>query len=518
MPIPSNTKFHGTRNVSVKNRGSKLANSNRDAYTIEDIASSVTVDGLTHKFPIQSGQTISKNEFVQLNDAGAIFGVEETGSVPITIPIGSPEEYSQTLNPNQSRDNLVRFIDNDENFILFFAVSGAGGGCYFQGGRVDSLGNFTYLNAPTQVEPVSEIIEFDIDETSFGQPIVKGCFTYGGTSSSNLFAQAFEYTVTTQTFVFGIQIDLGINLVDNDSSGLITNIGAGKYVIASTRGNKTFIITVAANLAITKLADTTIPSNRERGHFVKISNDKVIFLVLNSSYFQAAYIFDTSGNSVTIGNSSASSWNNFNFSAATRQIDSENNFYMCSPGSGGGNRLVSQQTYDVLNDIVVFNNNRLELDTSIFVSDIAFNPATDVTVVSGNTSLTATAAIIDFGTSTIINKVVGVSTGNQNSSAINSNGDIVFNYSNGNIGTTSYGKLGDILSDLDPEKTIGVASDGLGNVEISGSVITDSSLALVINKTVYVNGVGSISTTFSDGSIAIGYSISSTSFILNINK
>jgi hypothetical protein len=191
---------------------------------------------------------------------------------------------------------------------------------------------------------------------------------------------------------------------------------------------------------------------------------------------------------------------------------------MCSPGSGGGNRLVSQQTYDVLNDIVVFNNNRLELDTSIFVSDIAFNPATDVTVVSGNTSLTATAAIIDFGTSTIINKVVGVSTGNQNSSAINSNGDIVFNYSNGNIGTTSYGKLGDILSDLDPEKTIGVASDGLGNVEISGSVITDSSLALVINKTVYVNGVGSISTTFSDGSIAIGYSISSTSFILNINK
>ena len=519
MPIPSNTKFHGTRNVSVKNRGSKLANSNRDAYTIEDIASSVTVDGLTHKFPIQSGQTISKNEFVQLNDAGAIFGVEETGSVPITIPIGSPEEYSQTLSPTQSRDNLVRFIDNDENFILFFSVSGASGGCYFQGGRVDSLGNFTYVNAPTQVEPVLETIEFDIDETSFGQPIVKGCFTYGGSSSSNLFAQAFEYTVTTQTFVFGIQIDLGSNLVDTDSSGLITNIGAGKYVIASTRGNKTFIITVAANLAITKLVDTIIPSNREKGHFVKISNDKVIFLVLNSNYNQSAYIFDTSGNSVTIGNSSAASWVNYNFSAATRQIDSENNFYICSPSTSfSENNLVSQQTYDVLNDIVVFNNNRLVLETSINVTDIAFNPATNVTVVSGNISGNPTASIINFSSSTVINRVVGVGTGNQNSSGINSNGDIVFNYSNGNIGTTSYGKLGDILSNLDPEKTIGVASDGLGNVEISGSVITDSSLALVINKTVYVNGVGSISTTISDGAIAIGYSISSTSFILNINK
>ena len=101
---------------------------------------------------------------------------------------------------------------------------------------------------------------------------------------------------------------------------------------------------------------------------------------------------------------------------------------------------------------------------------------------------------------------------------INSQGDVVFNYNNANKGTTSYGTVGDILSNLDPEKTIGVASDSLGNVEISGSVITNSSLNLTINSKVYVDGTGVISTTKSDGAISIGFAITTTSFILTITR
>ena len=473
-------------------------------------------DGITFKFPIQSGQTIAQNDFVQLSDSGEIFEVASTGTVPITMPIGSGAEYSQTLAPNQDRDNLVRFVDNAENFILFFCA-GYNIGAYFQGGSVDDLGNFTYRNSPILQDASARYIEFDIDETTFGQPVVKGCCSYVKSTGSNLYGKAFEYTVATQTFVFGAELDFGSNLGDNDTAGNITNVGSGKYILFSTRSNVTFIATVS-NLAITKQANTTIPSNRERGHFVKISNDKVIWVVLSINYNTDAYIFDISGNVITVGNKSTSTWNNFNFSQATRQIDSDNRFYMCMPSTMGGNPLVSQQTYDSVNDIVVFNNNRLELNTSIFVTDISYNPTTNIVIVSGSLSSIPSASIINFTSSSIINKTVGVSSGSQVGMGINSQGDVVFNYNNANKGTTSYGTVGDILSNLDPEKTIGVASDSLGNVEISGSVITNSSLDLTINSKVYVDGTGVISTTKSDGAISIGFAITTTSFILTITR
>ena len=472
-------------------------------------------DGITFKFPIESGQTISENDFVMLNNSGEILEVASTGTVPLTIPIGSGAEYSQTLAPSQDRDNLVRFVDNTENFILFFT---SGGASHFQGGRVDDLGNFTYLNSPI-LQAAATSIEFDIDETTFGQSVVRGCCSYGKSTDSNLYAMAFEYTVATQSFVFGAEIDFGGNLEDSDTAGNITNLGAGKYILVSTRSNVTFIITVAG-LVITKQANTTIPSNRERGHFVKISNDKVIFCVASPSYNAAAYIFDISGNVITIGNQSTSTWMNFNFSAATRQIDSNNIFYICAPGTGfGENNFISQQTYDPINDIVVFNNNRLQLDTAIIVTDISYDPTTNIVIASGRTSANIpSASIINFASSSIINKTVGVSSGNQNGMGVNSQGDVVFNYNNANKGTTSYGRLGDIVSNLDPEKTIGVASDSLGNVEINGSVITNSILDLTVNSKVYVDGTGVISTTKSDGAISIGFAITTTSFILTITR
>ena len=123
--IPSTQKFHTvSAKVDTVNRGSKLANSGREAVTMQDIVDSVSIDGITFKFPIESGQTISENDFIMLNDSGEIFEVASTGTVPISIPIGSGAEYSQTLAPSQDRDNLVRFVDNTENFILLFTSQG----------------------------------------------------------------------------------------------------------------------------------------------------------------------------------------------------------------------------------------------------------------------------------------------------------------------------------------------------------------------------------------------------------
>jgi hypothetical protein len=481
--IPNAQKFHTVSStVDTTDRGSAEFQSQREVYTMQDIVDSVSTDGITFKFPIESGQTISENDFVMLNDSGEIFEVAATGTVPISIPIGSGAEYSQTLAPSQDRDNLVRFVDNTER---------------------------TYL-------------EFDIDETTFGQPVVKGCCSYAKNFDNLLYGMAFEYTVATQSFVFGAEVDFGSNSGSSDGAGYITNVGAGKYILASNNssvGYSTFIINVAG-LVITKQADTTVPSNRGRGNIVKISNDKVIFCVLDTNYVTAAYIFDISGNVITVGNKSTSTWENFNFSSATRQIDSDNRFYMCSPSTGfGGNPLIAQQTYDAINDIVVFNNNRLQLDTNIFVTDISFDPTTNIVVASGvfNNNIPV-AAIINFASSSIINKTVGVSSGVHNGMGINSQGDVVFNYNNANKGTTSYGQLGDILSNLDPEKTIGVVSDSLGDVKINGSVITNPSLNLTVNSKVYIDGTGIISTTNSDGAINIGFAITTTSFILTITR
>ena len=151
---------------------------------------------------------------------------------------------------------------------------------------------------------------------------------------------------------------------------------------------------------------------------------------------------------------------------------------------------------------------------------MSYDNNTNTCVLSGSSNSIPLAAIVDFNTSTIINKTVGVSAGVHNGSGINSSGDIVFNYNNQSTypgkGTTTYGQLGDILSSLDPVKTIGVASNNLGAVNINGSVVTDSNLNLTINSKVYVNPEGVISDVDSNGSIYIGFAISSNSFILKI--
>jgi hypothetical protein len=495
--------------------------------TITEDSSTATgnIDGLTHKFPIQSGQTISKNQFVQLDDAGAIFGVKATGSVPISLPIGLTQTYSEEVAPEQDRDNLVRWID-DTNFIFFFShydSSTRSYEAYLIGGSVDKDGTFSYKKEPTKVSD-GRYIEFDLDKTTLSNIVVNGlCSTVSNTRNAPAKGIAFEYTIETQEFKLGEPFTEDYGSGDSRNFVATDNLGAGKYLLASTyRDTQAVYIANVTNLEITISVKTPILSSQGRGNIVNINDEKAILLFLSSSGKIQSTILNIDGNVITIGNTSIAPEETFNGYQATSKLTANNKFY-CATTERNGARVI-EPTYDTASDTVIWGTKGVVIGNgfALFNTDMSFYPTTNVVVVSGIENNVPVLNIVDFASASVIGKTVGTTSGNNVGCDVNSIGGVVFSYASDGgqtaTGLSSYGTLGDILSTLDPERTIGVASDSLGNVEISGSVITDSSLALVINKTVYVNGLGILSTTNADGSIAVGYSISSTSFILNISK
>ena len=495
--------------------------------TITEDSSTATgnIDGLTHKFPIQSGQTISKNQFVQLDDAGAIFGVKATGSVPISLPIGLTQTYSEEVAPEQDRDNLVRWID-DTNFIFFFShydSSTRSYEAYLIGGSVDKDGTFSYKKEPTIVSD-GRYIEFDLDKTTLSNIVVNGlCSTVSNTRNAPAKGIAFEYTIETQEFKLGEPFTEDYGSGDSRNFVATDNLGAGKYLLASTyRDTQAVYIANVTNLEITISVKTPILSSQGRGNIVNINDEKAILLFLSSSGKIQSTILNIDGNVITIGNTSIAPEETFNGYQATSKLTANNKFY-CATTERNGARVI-EPTYDTASDTVIWGTKGVVIGNgfALFNTDMSFYPTTNVVVVSGVENNVPVLNIVDFASASVIGKTVGTTSGNNVGCDVNSIGGVVFSYASDGgqtaTGLSSYGTLGDILSTLDPERTIGVASDSLGNVEISGSVITDSSLALVINKTVYVNGLGILSTTNADGSIAVGYSISSTSFILNISK
>lgn len=495
--------------------------------TITEDSSTATgnIDGLTHKFPIQSGQTISKNQFVQLDDAGAIFGVKATGSVPISLPIGLTQTYSEEVAPEQDRDNLVRWID-DTNFIFFFShydSSTRSYEAYLIGGSVDKDGTFSYKKEPTKVSD-GRYIEFDLDKTTLSNIVVNGlCSTVSNTRNTPAKGIAFEYTIETQEFKLGEPFTEDYGSGDSRNFVATDNLGAGKYLLASTyRDTQAVYIANVTNLEITISVKTPILSSQGRGNIVNINDEKAILLFLSSSGKIQSTILNIDGNVITIGNTSIAPEETFNGYQATSKLTANNKFY-CATTERNGARVI-EPTYDTASDTVIWGTKGVVIGNgfALFNTDMSFYPTTNVVVVSGIENNVPVLNIVDFASASVIGKTVGTTSGNNVGCDVNSIGGVVFSYASDGgqtaTGLSSYGTLGDIVSTLDPERTIGVASDSLGNVEISGSVITDSSLALVINKTVYVNGLGILSTTNADGSIAVGYSISSTSFILNISK
>ena len=488
--------------------------------------SSGTVDSLIHKFPIKNGQTIVENTFVQLDNNGEIFNIESTGSIPLQFPIGSGKQYSSTTSPSDTANNLVQFVDDAQNFIMFYThrIQSSDYDGMFIGGQVDSLGAFDIKNEPVKGND-GRYINFDIDQTTYGQSTVKGLCTFSVTSSQPLSAQVFEYDVATQVFTFGQTQVIDSNLGGNTYGKGLVNVGSDKYLVSGggySNDEEVFILTVSGTV-ITKQTPTVVPQNQGNTTFLKITNDKVIQLSKAPNYTIQAQVLSISGNTISLGTVSSSSWEEYGYIYDTDKLDSNNRFYLYQQDNmGGGNGYIHQQTYDSVTDTVSFDNVSTRLTNRLSPTDMFFDLVTDKIVISGAVNYSIpSVSVMKFGAN-VINSTIGIASQQFVGAGMNSFGNLVFNYNAGgnssSLGTASYGTVGDIVSNLDYSGLIGVATDSVGNVKISGSVVTDSNLTLAINQDVYVDGNGVVSTTYSNTGSVIGYAISSTSYILNINK
>lgn len=533
--IPSTQKFHTVaENIPTKNRGSELSNSGRGVFTMQDIFDSVSTDGIAFKFPIEKGQTISENDFVQLSDRGEIFKVEATGSVPITMPIGLSKIFSEKTAPEQDGDNLVRWID-DENFIFLYSHYNTEAfeyEAYILGGMLNSKGDLDFNDEPILVSSSARYVEFDLDMTSLNENSIRGlCSFVSGSPRNNVIRTrgegvAFQYTIDTQEFAFGEPNVDGYGTGDSSHSILTDSLGKGAYLLASTyrQTQAVYVASVTEDLSIELTPKTSIEANNGRGHLVSISDSKAVLLFnTNTARVKSTIINITPKGEVSLGNTSEGTFESFRNTICTAKLNDQNKFYLCIPDPRGGNPQVVEQTYNTNNDIVVWNPNSLEIPISIYPTDMSFYPLTNVLALSGavNNNIPS-LCIINFASASTIVSSVGTTSGSNVGCDVNSVGKVVFSYASDNgqtaSGMSSYGELGDIVSNLDPFKTIGVASDSLGNVEINGSVITNSILDLTVNSKVYVDGTGVISTTNSDGAISIGFAITPNSFILTITR
>lgn len=487
--------------------------------------SSGAVDSLIHKFPIQSGQTIAENTFVQLDDNGELFNIESSGTIPIQFPIGSGEEYSSTTSPSDTANNLVKFVDDTQNFIMFYSnrVSFSDYDGMFIGGEVDSLGNFDFQNQPVKGNE-GRYINFDIDQTTYGQSTIKGLCVFSETSAGSLSANVFEYDVATQVFTFGQSQVIDTNLGGNQFGSGLVNLGSNKYLVSGggySVDEEVFILTVSGNV-ITKQTPTVVANSQGATTFVKVTNDKVIQLSKSPNYKVQAQVLSISGNTISAGTVSSSTWNNYGFIYDTDKLDSNNRFYLYEQDGNGGFGHIRQQTYDSVTDTVSFDDVSTRLTNMISPTDMFFDLVTDKIVISGAIDYNIpSVSVMKFGAN-VVNSTIGIASQQFVGADMNSLGNLVFNYNAGGSsaqkGTVAYGTVGDMVSNLDYAGLIGVATDDVGNVKISGSVVTDSNLTLAINQDVYVDGTGNVSTTFVAGAVVIGYAISSTSYILNINK
>ena len=487
--------------------------------------SSGAVDSLIHKFPIQSGQTIAENTFVQLDDNGELFNIESSGTIPIQFPIGSGEEYSSTTSPSDTANNLVKFVDDTQNFIMFYSnrVNGQDYDGMFIGGEVDSLGNFDFQNAPVKGNE-GRYINFDIDQTTYGQSTIKGLCVFSETSGANLSANVFEYDVPTQLFSFGQSQVIDANLGGNSFGTGLVNLGSNKYLVSGggySVDEEAFILTVSGNV-ITKQTPTVVANSQGNTTFLKVTNDKVIQLSKSPNYKVQAQVLSISGNTISLGTVTSSTWTNYGYIYDTDKLDSNNRFYLYKQDDNGSFGYIYQQTYDSVTDTVSFDDVSTRPTNMISPTDMFFDLVTDKIVISGAIDYNIpSVSVMKFGAN-VVNSIIGIASQQFVGADMNTLGNLVFNYNaggnSGQKGTVAYGTVGDMVSNLDYAGLIGVATDGVGNVKISGSVVTDSNLTLAINQDVYVDGTGVVSTTYSNTSSVIGYAISSTSYILNINK
>lgn len=132
--IPAGTKFHGVdTSIETKNKGSYLANSWRDAYTIEDIGSAadtyIIENGITKLIPefitIGPGTTTvytSNRNMVDLDWVGAsgvhVFQLPEADAIPYRV-IRIVNNSTVTANDKVHVSPIIpETVDGDPYYVL----------------------------------------------------------------------------------------------------------------------------------------------------------------------------------------------------------------------------------------------------------------------------------------------------------------------------------------------------------------------------------------------------------------
>ena len=471
------------------------------------------------KFEIESGKTVSKDDLVMLNDAGKVYPVESTGSKNFDLPIGSEHTWGSAVNP---QPNINTHFVAELEFIINYEENG--NGVQMIGGVVDSSGAFTYGTKQEVFAGNNPLaIASAIDGSTYGSATVSGVSLafYGGAGGAGTLARAFTYDKATKVFTFGVAITIGTTSGFN--TGLaISSIDANRYIVSSTPDDSVYLLTVSGTT--TSLTTTlSVPAMRIYTAITKISNTKVIVVYVNGSYNTDAQIVDISGNALTLGNIATSTYTNFSTFLATPTLSSTGKFYTSALvlGDDFSTNYFSlyEYSYDAGTDTITINNTPKAETTGNFTgSDISYFLPTNRIIVAGTISSNPAILIIDYDNSTFTPQLLDNSgNGNNTSSAIDNDGDIVVVYNDSNNGKSIFGTIGDLVSNLDPTKIIGVAVEGsnaLANVSLNNSVCNAS--GLTINGSVFVSLKGVISNTTSFDAITIGKALSTTEYLIKI--
>lgn len=528
--IPFNQQFHTvSHDVDTIERGSAQANSRRQAYSMQDIMDTIpSSDVLAHKFPIKSGETMSKGDLVMLQNNGEIFNIESSGSDPYILPIGSPNTWwtggGGPSGYKQMQGNIEWVSDNGD-FLQISLGNAYPPTVYGQGGNVSSTGVFTYLNSTTQLSTVGmSNPSLSIDESTFGQPTVKGIISSKAHNNNDFYAYSFEYDVATQVFTMSASYETLISWYDPATAMNSVNVSADKYVIASAFANQVVVLTVTNNVPTIHTRVQT--SDATNCNLVKISSDVVVFNYRNISYNVESQVLNISGNTITLGDKVTSNFMNGNI-IRTSQLNLSNKYYLIAPGYAITTPQYIGVTYDATNNTVIYDTTAYVPDTSSMMGwnpwGVGYYDTKGIVVTTGDDS-SGHGFMIQFDT---LNNVftqlpiaAGANVAGYVGMALLPNGDFMLQYGDStnwpNVGLNEYGQLGNVVSNLSGTQLIGVNKDSTGTVKIENSIITDASLSLTINSPVYVAFDGSVSSTSGATSFEIGYAISATSYVLKI--
>jgi hypothetical protein len=443
-----------------------------------------------------------------------VYPIEFTGSIPLELPVGQEHIWGVGTNPQNPTN--THFVAEKE-FIINLEAANAG--TQVIGGSVDSAGVFTYGTATTiNATNNPYVIASAIDGSTYGQSTVSGMslsFFNNGT-----FATAFTYVVATKTFTVGSVLQLGT--AGGSYPGIaITSIDAGRYIVSSATDKEVYLLTVSGTTT-TKTTTLSVPNMYRRSAITKISNTKVVVLYLKNNWKTDAQIVDISGATLSLGNLATSTYDNYNDFFTTPILSLAGKFYPTNMISSGfaQNFGLYEYSYNAETDTISINNTpAIEPTANFNATDLAYYQPTNRIIASGSFDNNPAVVIIDFDNSTFTPQALDFNgNGNSGSSAIDEDGDIVVVYNDMNNGASIYGQIGNILSNLDPTKRLGVAAESGSvsvGVSLAGSVATSSSGGLTPNGSVFVSQEGVICGTTSFDAINIGKAISSNEYLLN---